>query len=148
MSGAPYKRTTMKRSLKLWTMAAALSAATIVPTLAADGGGYDPNYWVRLGTERFQGPVDRESTFPGWGGRSVDRIGLRSLNGFARCMRVRATFGNGNTRDLDTSGLFRMVPGRVYRVDLPGADRNVVRLMLKCRALGKYAVSVEVLARK
>jgi len=41
-----------------------------------------------------------------------------------------------------------MVPGRVYRVDLPGGDRNVTRLMLKCRALGQYAVSVDVLARK
>jgi hypothetical protein len=148
MSGAFDERTTMKRSLKLWTMAAALSAAAIVPALAADGGGYDPNYWVRLGTERFQGPVDREAAFPGWGGRSVDRIGLRSLNGFARCTRVRAMFGNGNTRDLDASGLFRMVPGRVYRVDLPGGDRNVVRLALKCRALGQYAVAVDVFARK
>jgi hypothetical protein len=113
-----------------------------------DSGGNDPNYWVRLGAERFEGGMDRESRFAGWAGRSVDRIGLRSMNGFARCARVRATFHNGHTRDLDTSGLYRMVPGRVYRIDLPGGDRNLVDLQLKCRALGQYAVSVEILARK
>ena len=100
------------------------------------------------GVERFQGPNDRETAFGGWRGRSVDRIGLQALNGFARCTRVRAEFGNGNTRDLDSSGLARMVPGHVYRVDLPGGDRNIVQLHLKCRALGKYAVSVQVFARK
>jgi hypothetical protein len=41
-----------------------------------------------------------------------------------------------------------MTPGRMYRVDLPGGDRNIVKLHLKCRALGQYAVSVQIFARK
>ncbi len=139
----------MRKSAKVWATAAVLSAGILVPSIAsAAGNGYDPNYWVRLGFERFQGPRDRETQFAGWGGRSVERIGLRALDGFMRCTRVRAEFGNGNVRDLDTGGLYRMVPGRVYRIDLPGNDRKVVRLTLRCRALGQYAASVEVLARK
>ena len=48
-----------------WITAAVLGAGLLAPALAAaaDGGGYDANYWVRLGSERFQGPSDRESTF-------------------------------------------------------------------------------------
>ncbi len=139
----------MKKSM-LWLSAAALLAGLAAPALAApnDGGGWDPNYWVSLGSERFQGGNDRETAFGGWAGRSVDRIGLRAVNRYARCTRVRAEFGNGHTRDLDASGLGRMVPGRVYRIDLPGGDRNIRQLHLKCRALGSYAVSVEVFARK
>ena len=140
----------MKKALQIFAATAALAAGFSMPASAGpgDGGGNDPNYWVRLGAERFEGGMDRESRFAGWAGRSVDRIGLRSTNGFARCARIKATFGNGHTRDLDTSGLSRMVPGRVYRIDLPGGDRNIVDLRLKCRALGQYAVSVEILARK
>jgi len=138
----------MKKSM-LWLSAATLLAGLAAPALAAPGeSGSDPNYWVSLGTERFQGGNDRETAFGGWAGRSVDRIGLRAVNRYARCTRVRAEFGNGVTRDLDASGLGRMVPGRVYRIDLPGGDRHIVQLHLKCRSLGSYAVSVEIFARK
>lgn len=140
----------MKRTLQTFATAIALAAGLSVPALAApaDRGGFDPNYWVRMSAERFQGGMDRESEFAGWAGRSVDRIGLQAIDGYARCTRVRAEFGNGRVRDLDTSGLFRMTPGRMYRIDLPGGDRNVVKLHLKCRALGRYAVSVQIFARK
>ena len=140
----------MKKVLHILAATAALAAGLSLPTFAGpgDGGGNDPNFWVRLGAERFEGGMDRESRFAGWGGRSVDRIGLRATNGFARCARVQATFRNGHTRDLDTRGLSRMVPGHIYRVDLPGGDRNLVDLRLKCRALGQYAVSIGIFARK
>ena len=140
----------MKRPLQAFATATMLVAGFSMSALAgpADRAGFDPNYWVRMGTERFQGGMDRESEFAGWAGRSVERIGLQAMNGYARCTRVRAEFGNGRVRDLDTSGLFRMTPGRMYRVDLPGGDRNVVKLHLKCRALGQYAVSVQIFARK
>jgi hypothetical protein len=139
----------MKKALQILATTTALAGLSL-PALAAPGdrGGNDPNYWVRLGAERFEGGMDRESRFAGWGGRSVDRIGLRAANGFARCVRVQATFGNGHTRDLDTSALSRMVPGHTYRIDLPGGDRNIVDLRLKCRALGQYAVSIGIFARK
>lgn len=140
----------MKRAVQAFATAVALAAGLSAPALAgpANGSGFDPNYWVRMGAERFQGGMDRESEFAGWAGRSVDRIGLQPINGYARCTRVRAEFGNGRVRDLDTSGLSRMTPGRMYRVDLPGGDRNIVKLRLKCRALGRYAVSVRIFARK
>lgn len=139
----------MKRPIRLFSLAMILAGIT-APALAfpGDGGGADPNYWVRLGAERFEGPRDRETAFGGWAGRSVDRIGLRAVDGEARCTRVRAEFGNGNVRDLDASSLFQMTPGHVYRIDLPGGDRRIVQLHLKCRALGQRAVSVEIFARK
>jgi hypothetical protein len=110
-------------------------------------GSADPNFWVSLGRERFEGR-EVESNFAGWGGRSVDRIGLRAVNADARCRRVRVTFGNGNTRDLDVGQLDRMQQGRVYRIDLPGGERNIVRLALLCRPVGAPTVAVEILARK
>ena len=137
------------KKLQVLSMAALL-AGLAVPALAGpgDGGGNDPNYWVSMGSERFEGGPDRESEFAGWAGRSIDTVGLRALNTYARCTRVRAEFGNGKTRDLDASGLFRMTPGRVYRIDLPGGDRNVVKVRLTCRSLSRYAVNVQILARK
>jgi hypothetical protein len=137
------------KKLQVLSMVAVLAAFS-VPAVAGpgDGGGNDPNYWVTMGSERFEAGLDRESEFAGWAGRSVDRIGLRAMNGFARCTRVHVEFGNGRVRDLDTSGLFRMTPGRVYRIDLPGGDRNIVKLHLTCRALGQYAVLVQISARK
>lgn len=139
----------MKRPMQLFSLAILL-AGIAAPVLAfpGDGGGADPNYWVRLGAERFEGPRDRETAFGGWAGRSIDRVGLRALDGEARCTAVRAEFGNGHIRDLDTSNLLQMTPGRVYRIDLPGGDRRIVQLHLKCRALGQHAVSVEIFARK
>jgi hypothetical protein len=111
-------------------------------------GGPDPNFWVSLGRERFSGSLEAESRFQGWGGRSVDRIGLRAVNADARCRRLTATFGNKHTRQLDVSALSRMERGRVYQIDLPGGDRNLVRLDLLCRPLDAPEVSIEIMARK
>jgi len=102
--------------------------------------------WVVLGTERFEGRRDRESTFAGWRGRSVDRIGLRPLDDDARCTRVTATFANGATRDLSVGGV--MDRGRVTVIDLPGRDRDLVNLRLACRAVGDRDVRIEILARR
>jgi hypothetical protein len=107
--------------------------------------GNDPNYWVTLGRESFQGRRDREQNFAGWGGRSVERIGLRAINDDARCSRLRVTFGNGMTRDLDVG---RLEQGRVKSIDLPGGNRNVTRLNMTCSAVHKYSVTIEILARK
>jgi hypothetical protein len=41
-----------------------------------------------------------------------------------------------------------MEQGRVYRIDLPGGERNIVRLAMVCRPLGAPGVAVEILARK
>jgi hypothetical protein len=109
-----------------------------------DSGG-DANYWVSLGRERFQGRGDTESTFTGWGGHSVERFGLRAVNDNARCSRVRVNFGNGSSKVFDV-GLLQQ--GRMRIFDLPGGNRNVRSLDLRCRAASTYAVSIEILVRK
>lgn len=108
----------------------------------------DMNQWISLGREQFVGGRDVESTFTGWRGRSVDRIALRALNGDARCMRVRADFANGASTEIGAGHLTHMEQGRTYRLDLPGGDRNVTQLALRCRGLGQRSVTIEIFARK
>ncbi|HEX2593375.1 MAG TPA: hypothetical protein VHL34_17870 [Rhizomicrobium sp.] len=103
------------------------------------------NDWISLGRERFSGRHDRESTFAGWRGRSVDRIGLKALDDDARCSRVSVRFGNGRTADLRVGFLQR---GRVTVLDIPGRDRDVRSLNLACRAVGDRDVTIEILARR
>jgi len=110
------------------------------------GGDRYNNEWVSLGRERFEGRRDHENTLAGWSGRSVDRIGLRPLDGDARCRRVTVHFRSGGTRDLN--GADYLPQGRVTVLDLPGADRDVSSINLACRAVGDYAVSIEILMRK
>ncbi len=73
-------------------------------------------------------------------GRNVERIGLRAVNGDARCAKVRVTFGNGSTANLDVG---RLDQGRVKQIDLPGGNRNIRSLNLVCSAVNKSAVTVE-----
>lgn len=114
-------------------------------TQPAAQNGNDANYWVTLGRESFEGRKDREQSFAGWGGRSVERIGLRPLNDDARCTQLHVTFGNGKTRDIDVG---RLDQGRVKSIDLPGGNRNVTRVNLTCSAVSRNAVTIEILARK
>jgi hypothetical protein len=120
---------------------ALLSAGLIAPAIA------DSNYWITLGREQFRGRNDRDASFPGWGGRSIEKLALRA-NDFARCGHVRVTFGNGHNRYLYKDSLARMMPGRVYELDLPGNDRNVTRIAMTCQSLVDKGVTVEVMARK
>jgi hypothetical protein len=111
-------------------------------------GSSDPNSWVSLGRERFEGGRDVESEFGGLNGHSVDRIGLRAVGADASCTRLRVKFGNGNTREVDVRHLARMAQGHGYQVDLPGGERNIVRFALTCRPLGARKVAIEIMARK
>jgi hypothetical protein len=106
------------------------------------------NYWVYLGRQTFTGRNDVETTFAQWGGRSVNAIGLKPINDDARCTRAVATFANGTTRDLNVSRWDTMREDRMYRIDLPGGDRNVTRLTLKCRADHGRTVAISVYANK
>ena len=114
------------------------------------GGGMrddTTNNWVTLGSESFEGRNDSESSFGGWRGHSVDRIALRP-DVDARCTRVTARFGNGQTRDLNIDGHDLLRAGEVRRLDLPGGDRNIVRLDLRCHAEHDFRVRIDILARK
>ena len=102
------------------------------------------NNWVPIGTQQFAGPVDHNSTFTGWGGHRVTALGLKPVDADARCRKVSATFGNGNTRDLDLNRGGVAYRGRIDKIDLPGDVRNVVRLSLVCRAIGAPAVTIQI----
>jgi hypothetical protein len=129
-----YRQTWMRNPLwaKFWS--------TLLPQQQP---GNDVN-WVPIGTERFVGPVDRNSTFAGWGGHHVTRLALKPLDADAQCRRVSATFGNGTTRNLDLNRGGIASRGRLYKIDLPGDVRNVVRLNLVCRAIGAPAVTMQI----
>jgi hypothetical protein len=104
--------------------------------------------WVRLGRESFEGRRDRERVYTGWAGRRVDAIGLRAANADARCSRVWVTFGNGRTRELNIGDGGFLRAGEFRRVDLPGRERNIERLDLRCRPVGARQVTIHAFARK
>lgn len=131
----------MKTRTKMIFATVLFSAGMIAPAIA------DSDQWISIGKAQFHGRYDRDAGFPGWRGRRVDTIALKT-NDFAQCSRVRVTFGNGHTRDLNSGGLRHMVPGQFYRLDLPGDDRNVVRIAMSCHSLVDRGVTVEVVARK
>jgi len=106
------------------------------------------NEWVRVGTKSFDTRNDLEVTFAGWSGRQVDRIALKPLNGDVRCHSISAQFGNGKRRDLDVDRQMRMRQGRAYTFDLPGNERNVKEVAMRCTPIGSDSVRVEVLANK
>jgi len=107
--------------------------------------GYDANYWVTLGRERFEGRIDHENRFAGWGGRSVERIGLRAIDDDATCLAMRVDFRNGTSTRIAVGGLPQ---GRMQVFDLPGSNRDVTNVALTCHAEHGRAVTVEILARK
>ncbi len=113
-----------------------------VPPRAAAAG------WIVLGRERFEGRRDHERRFAGWRGRHVDRIALRPIRKDARCNRVRVTFQNGSHHNLAFQHRGILRAGGFYRYDLPGRMRNIRRLDLVCHAVGRYAVTIEIMARK
>jgi hypothetical protein len=104
----------------------------------------DNGDWVPLATERFDGPMDSETTLVGARGRSIDTVGIRPLDNDARCARVSATFANGRTADLYVNRGGRMMRDRVYEVDLPGRDRNVRQLDMTCRGERGRPVTIQV----
>jgi hypothetical protein len=107
--------------------------------------GHDSE-WVSLGRESFEGRNDREGAFAGWAGRRVDRIGLRPLDGDARCLRIVAIFNSGRKATLATDLYLRR--GNMQAIDLPGYERNLSRLILRCSAVRDYRVTIEIFARK
>ena len=109
--------------------------------------GPDRDGWISLGRESFEGRDDTESTFAGWRGRSVDRIGLRPLDAVATCSRITATFDDGYTRDLSLNRGNRIEQGRVTVLDLPGRERNLSSLNFRCHAVHDSRVTIEVLVR-
>lgn len=113
-----------------------------------DGGwrGGSDGDWVSLGRRSFEGRNDKEDTFTGWSGRHVERIALRPLETDAQCMSIVATFDNGRKAKLADGRVLRR--GQINVYDLPGRERNVSKLYMRCRALDGYRVTIEILARR
>jgi hypothetical protein len=107
------------------------------------GGGGD---WSVLGTMSFEGRNDKESNFTGWAGRNVERIALRPIETDAQCMSIVATFANGKKQKLADGRLLER--GRVTVYDLPGRDRDITKLFMRCRSVNGYRVTIEVLLRR
>jgi hypothetical protein len=111
-------------------------------------GGLGADGWITLGTETFNGRVDRETTFAGFGGRNVERLAVRAVNDDARCSRVSATFANGMTRDLNIGEGNLLREDRVYQLDLPGRSRDVMRVDMTCHAENGRQVTMQVMANR
>ncbi|MBN9566244.1 MAG: hypothetical protein J0H79_01365 [Alphaproteobacteria bacterium] len=112
-----------------------------------DQAGWDRNNWVALGTARF-GNREGETTVDGAYGRHIRQIGIRAAGGDASCRAMVIRYTNGERQVLDVNGRGVMREGRLYRVDLPGNRRNVLRLALACQSVRAPAVSIQVYANK
>jgi hypothetical protein len=104
--------------------------------------------WITLGSEVFDGRYDRETTVTGFGGRDVERIGVRPVNNDARCSRITATFANGMTRELNIDDRQMLEEDRVYELDLPGGRRDVTRIDMACHAENGGRVTMMVMANR
>jgi hypothetical protein len=111
-------------------------------------GRLDTSGWITLGSEQFNGRIDHEMTFGGWRARDVSSIALRPLNDDARCTDVKATFANGETRDLNIDERNILRRDRVNTIDLPGDRRNVQRIDMTCHAEHGGMVTMQVLASR
>lgn len=100
--------------------------------------------WVRLGRERFVGALDHQTTFTGARGRRLTAIGIQAVDDDARCSNIRVHFANGRSRNVGTDWGDRLREDHIYRFDLPGAERNVQRIDMTCRAIGDRDVTLNI----
>lgn len=106
------------------------------------------NNWQYTGQVSFEGRRDSESAFTGWRGRNTTSVALKPLDASARCSRVTAMFGNGRTQNLDVNNGDYMRQGQYYKIDLPGDQRNLTSLNLRCRATDARRVTVQIFTSK
>src|SRR6185503_811084 len=102
------------------------------------------NDWRLVGTESFEGRGDSEQAFTGWRGVNADSVALKPLESDARCSRVPARFGNGRDQMLNVNNGDVLRRGMIYKLDLPGRQRNLTSLSLRCSAIGARRVSIQI----
>ncbi len=105
-----------------------------------DGG------WIVIDRISFEGRNDRDNTSAGWRGRRIDSIALRPLGTTARCNKVAATFRNGQRVTLATDR--KLERDRMTVLDLPGDQRDLDQIYMRCHAFGDGRVTIEILGRK
>ncbi|HEX3808371.1 MAG TPA: hypothetical protein VHW02_01630 [Rhizomicrobium sp.] len=104
--------------------------------------------WVPIGNVTFDGPNDRDNTSGGFAGRSITALGFKAMNGSAVCARTTIRFGNGNTTVAMVNGGRPLNAGQFYQVGLPGNQRNVTNVVMRCRALGQRSVTISIMGNK
>lgn len=100
------------------------------------------NDWQYLGSESFNGRDDRERTYAGWQGRRIDALALKPSGDDARCARVAAEFGNGQTRVLASDAFLSQ--GEYHKLDIPGDVRNLSNLRMHCAAAHGRNVTIRI----
>ncbi|MGQ0742723.1 MAG: hypothetical protein ACT4OG_10645 [Alphaproteobacteria bacterium] len=121
------------RSSTVLALAAVLAAGVSLPAQAA---------WDRIGEVQFSWRGERQQEWGFWGG-PVERLNLRARDNGVFCSSVRATFRNGNTRNI-FRGYIRQ--NRSVDVDLPGHERSLRRLDFRCRSEGRRDAQVIIYA--
>ena len=106
------------------------------------------NDWKPLGTVRFEGRDDRESSYAGWRGQNIEAVALKPLDADARCSRVTARFGNGQDQVLNVNNGDFLRRGQYYKLDLPGRARDLVSLNMRCRGTDARGVTVQIFASR
>jgi hypothetical protein len=102
------------------------------------------NNWRLVGSERFEGRNDTEQRFVGQRGHHIDSIALKPLDADARCSRVTARFENGHSQNLALHNGDLLRRGRLEQLDLPGNNRNLQSLSLRCRATDARQVTIQI----
>ncbi len=97
--------------------------------------------WVQLGHGSFS-YRGGSRTVDSIRGRDIRALGLRP-DADASCSQILVRFANGNRVSLDVGNLDFMRAGKLYRVDLPGNRRDVLRVAYTCRAEDDRIVDIE-----
>jgi hypothetical protein len=118
---------------RLAVLAAVLCAGAATPALAN---------WDNIGSVTVSHGRDRDTRSFDLGG-PVDQLRLRAENSDVDCRAVKATFGNGRTRQVFSGRLYR---NRATNVDLPGDSRNIQRLSFNCSARGWHNATIRIAA--
>ena len=115
------------------------------------GGGWNaanPNDWVLVGSARFEGLNDRDSGATGWAGRGVTALGFKAVDGDAVCAQANVRFANNTMRQYPINNRQPMTRDRLYQIDMPGDRQTVTAGGLRCHALGKYSVTINMYGNK
>jgi len=118
---------------KLLVLAAVLSVGATAPALAA---------WDRIGSVDFSWRGEHEREYGNFGG-PVERLNFRAQGNGVMCRSVRATFRDGDRREI-FQGVIR--EGRSVDVDVPGRQRWIRRLDFNCRSDGRRDATIQIFA--
>ena len=118
----------MKRTSAM-IFAALLFSGAAVPALAA---------WDPVGSVNFTNRDTHDAKLGNFKGTAV---GLTARDSDVMCDSVRATFGNGSSREIFRGELPR---GQTIRIGLPGSQRSIDRVDFDCRPMDGRRAMVEI----